>query len=59
VLDSPILPHEDVEPLNMRIHVADERLLRLIVEECGKREDSVIWLDKEGQLVVQEAVDFK
>ncbi|KAF6265543.1 hypothetical protein COO60DRAFT_962986 [Scenedesmus sp. NREL 46B-D3] len=59
VLDSPIMAHEDAEPLNIRVHVADERLLRLIVEECAKREDSVIWLDKDGQMVVQEAVDFK
>ncbi|WIA22750.1 hypothetical protein OEZ86_009707 [Tetradesmus obliquus] len=59
VLDSPILPHEDAEPLNIRIHVADERLLRLVVEECAKREESIIWLDKEGQMVVQEALDFK
>lgn len=59
MLDSPIMAHEDAEPLNIRVHVADERLLRLIVEECAKREDSVIWLDKDGQMVVQEEVDFK
>lgn len=55
VLDSPILPHLDEPPLNPQVHAADERLFRLVVDECLKAEDSVIWVDKSGEMVVQES----
>lgn len=38
-------------------HVASERMLRMLVEECSKGEDSVIWVDPEGSMVVQTVVD--
>lgn len=55
VLDGPILPHVDVPPLDMRVHIEDERLLRLVVDECLKAEDSVIWVDQSREMVVQES----
>lgn len=55
VLDGPILPHLDVPPLDIRTHVADERLLRLVIDECLKGEDSVIWVDTAREMVVQES----
>jgi hypothetical protein len=32
-------------------------MLRMLIEECAKREDSVIWVDPEGSMVVQTEVD--
>ncbi|KAF8066293.1 Art7 [Scenedesmus sp. PABB004] len=57
VLDSPIGANLDVPPLNIRVHVSDERLLRLVVEQCTKEEATAIWLDRRGEVVVQDAVN--
>lgn len=32
-------------------------MLRMLIEECAKCEDSVIWVDPEGSMVVQDTVD--
>lgn len=55
--EQPIRPHLDAVPVNHTQHVASERMLRMLVEECSKGEDSVIWVDPEGSMVVQADVD--
>lgn len=55
--EQPIQPHLDAEPVAHSQHVASERMLRMLVEECVKKEDSVIWVDPEGSMVVQTEVD--
>jgi hypothetical protein len=47
----------DARPVEHSQHVASERLLRMLIEECVKKEDSVIWVDPEGSMVVQDQVD--
>lgn len=32
-------------------------MLRMLVEECSKGEDSIMWVDPEGSIVVQSEVD--
>lgn len=55
--EQPIQPHLDAAPVEPSQHVASERMLRMLIEECAKREDSVIWVDPEGSMVVQTEVD--
>lgn len=57
VLESPILAHIEADPVTDPFHTLDDRLLRLVVEECSKQEDSVIWVDKDKQVVVQDKPD--
>lgn len=59
VRDNPIQLHSDAVPVDPRQHVASERMLRLLVEECGKGEDSVISVDPEGAMLVQGEVDLR
>lgn len=56
-LEQPIKPHFEVTLVNRTQHVALERMLRMLVEECSKGEDSIMWVDPEGSMVVQSDVD--
>lgn len=53
----PIQPHIDAAPVDEAQHIASERMLRMLTEECSKGEDSVMWIDPEGSMVVQSEVD--
>jgi hypothetical protein len=58
VLTSPIAePPDGLPPLDLQAHAADEMLLRHIVEECAKRQDTVLFLDAARQLVVADTID--
>eukprot|EP00775_Hariotina_reticulata_P012551 gene12551-12684_t len=41
----------------MQQHAADEMLLRQIVDECSKRQDTVLHLDSKRQLVVTKSIN--
>jgi hypothetical protein len=43
--------------LDLQRHAADEMLLRQIVDECSKREDTVLYVDGSRKLVVLKAID--
>jgi hypothetical protein len=43
--------------LDLQRHAADEMLLRQIVDECSKREDTVLYVDASRKLVVSTAID--
>lgn len=54
---APIQQHADVAPVPAEAHVGHERMLRMLVEECAKGEDSTISVDPEGSMLVQSEVD--
>lgn len=43
--------------LDLQRHAADEMLLRQIVDECSKREDTVLYVDNSHKLVVSKEID--
>jgi hypothetical protein len=43
--------------LDLQQHAADEMLLRQIVDECIKREDTVLMVDAARSLVVSREID--
>lgn len=43
--------------LDLQQHAADEMLLRQIVDECSKGEDTVLYVDSARQLVVAQEID--
>lgn len=59
VPDAPIRPHSGAPLVAPAAHAADERMLRLLVEECAKGEESVISVDPEGSMLVQSEVDAR
>jgi hypothetical protein len=42
--------------LDLQAHAADEMLLRQLVDECSKREDSVLYVDSSRQSVVSKQI---
>jgi hypothetical protein len=49
-------PPADLQ-LNMQQHAADEMLLRQIVDECSKRQDTVLHLDNQRRLLVTQNIN--
>jgi hypothetical protein len=45
--------------LDLQRHAADEMLLRQIVDECSKRQDTVMYVDASRKLVVSSEIDPK
>lgn len=48
-----------VDARSAESYVADERLLRQITEECARREDSVIYVNATGHMVVEASADIR
>lgn len=45
--------------LDLQRHAADEMLLRQIVDECSKRQDTVLYVDASRKLVASSEIDPK
>ncbi|WIA39978.1 hypothetical protein OEZ86_013408 [Tetradesmus obliquus] len=57
VLDSPITEPQGHLVLHAQQHAANEMLLRQLVEECAKQQQSVIHLDSQRRMVTSSSIN--
>jgi hypothetical protein len=56
-LDTPIIEPPSNLMLNVQQHAADEMLLRQLVDECVKQQQSVIHLDSQRRMVTSSSIN--
>jgi hypothetical protein len=57
VLDTPIIEPPSGLMLDVQQHAADEMLLRQLVDECVKQQQSVIHLDSQRRMVTSSSIN--